>query len=77
MAAHRGNDERLEPVGNPVLDDVPDDGGDVRDASTADADANAAAWTNAGRKSTAFELAPRLAADVCEPMVRKTLAHEK
>src|SRR5215831_484163 len=78
MASHRGNDERLEPVANPVLDDAADDGRDIGDASTAHADGDSPAWANACRKAAALELASGFGTDVIrEAVVGKVLPHEQ
>ena len=61
----------------PILHRAVDDGGDVGDATAADADGQACTWTKPRREAAVVELVPCLSRDVAKAAVRKILADEK
>ncbi len=74
VAAHGGEEERLEAARFPEIDDVADDGGEVGDASAADADGDARSGREIGAEVGGGQLAGDGRGDVVKLVVGEILA---
>lgn len=77
MTSHRGNNEGRHCVSAPVLHGALDDGCDVGDAATPDADSHASAGPEPRREPAALELVARLCTDIRQAQVRKILTNDE